>query len=190
MLKWLAIMLQRAYQLIVAPDQAWQAIKREQVALVQLFRGYAAPLALVPALSAAGRLLLLRGRMISWSFLIDLFTAGLVNYILLLGALLFSGWVISLLAPYFAAKADLPAATRVVVYSLTPVWLSSIFQVVPRLSALTLLGLYGAFLLYTALPVMLETPPEKQTGFAATIILFGLVVMMFLSIGGGGALYL
>jgi hypothetical protein len=183
-------MWQRVYQLITEPDKTWQTIKQEPVTLVQLIRGYAAPLALVPTLSLLGRLLLTRGRSFTWQFFFDLLASGLVNYVLLLAAVLFSGWVISLMAPYFSSKADLTTAHKTVIYSLTPVWLASVCQLVPRLGALSLLGFYGAFLLYTSLPVLLETPPEKQTGFAATIIVFGLAVMMFLSIGGAGALYL
>jgi hypothetical protein len=171
------------------PERTWREIKQEQQTTAALFRGYAGPLALLPVLSMLGRLLL-RGQHLTWPSLFDLLTIGLVNYLLLLGAVLFSGWIVSLMAPYFYSKADLPAAIKVVIYSMTPVWLAGVFQLVPRLGALALLGFYGAFLLYISLPVLLDTPPDKQTGFAATIIVFGLVVLMFLSVGGAGALYL
>jgi hypothetical protein len=38
--------------------------------------------------------------------------------------------------------------------------------------------------------VLLETPPDKQNGLAAAIIVFGLAVMMFLSLGAVGTIYL
>ncbi|MCU0641886.1 MAG: YIP1 family protein [Candidatus Margulisbacteria bacterium] len=183
-------MKQRIYQLLTEPEKSWRLIKSESTTPIQLLKGYAAPLALVPIISSAIKLLLVRGHSFNWSFLFDLAMTGLANYVLLLAALLFSGWIVSLLAPYFGSKGDLLAAHKTVVYSVTPVWLASIFQLVPRLSGLSLLGFYGAFLLYTALPVMLETPADRQTGFAAAIIMFALGVMMFLSIGGAGALYL
>jgi hypothetical protein len=189
-IKWLAAMWERACQLIVDPEKTWLEIKQERITPVQLLRSFAAPLALLPVISGIGRSLWLRGHYFGWSLIFDLFTTGVVNYVLMLAALLFSGWVVSLMAPYFGSKADLTAAHKVVIYSMTPVWLASVFQLVPRLGALSLLGLYGAFLLYTSLPVLLETPPDKQNGLAAAIIVFGLAVMMFLSLGAVGTIYL
>lgn len=177
-------MLQRIYQLLAAPEKTWLLIKQEPADIPHLFKSYALPLLLLPVFSSLVRLIMMRG-----AFKLEMLVSGLVNYILLAAALLFAGWVISLIARYFASRSDLPAALKLVVYSMTPVWLCSLFQIVPRLRVLSLLGLYSAYLLFTALPIVLETPPEKQVGLAAAIIAFGLVVMMYLSVITGGVFY-
>jgi len=179
----------RAVNIIVAPEKTWQEIKTEQVELKDLIRGYAAPLALVPVVSSFIRLLLMRVSYLTFGFVVDLLISSLVNYILFLAALLLAGWVTSILARFFASKSDLLSGLKVITYSLTPIWLSSVFQFIPRLSVLGILSFYGAYLVFTALPVVLETPSDKQVGLAASVCGFGFILLMYLSIITGGVIY-
>jgi len=185
----LAMQFERVRAIISQPEEAWRKIKEEKTSARQILIEYAAPLVLVPILSACVRLILLRTRFITFPFIFNLFLSSLVNYILYLTALLFAAWLISILARYFSSKTDIDSAVKVVVYSMTPIWLSAVFQIFSRLSALGLLGLYSAYLLFSALPIVLETPGEKVVGFSAAVIGIGIVIMMYLSLISGGIFY-
>ncbi len=53
-------------------------------------------------------------------------------------------------------------ALRLTAYSFTPVWLAGIFLVVPGASFLAiLLGLYGFYLMWTGLPVLMQSPRDE-----------------------------
>ncbi len=182
-------MLDKIYRLITRPEQTWWSIKQEPADLTKLFKNYALPLLLLPVLSAVVRSLSGHYRYLTWNYLFDLVLTSVVNYIMLAAVVLFAGWVVSLLARYFEVKDDLLSAMKVVVYSMTPIWLASVCRIFPRLSVLSLLGVYSAYLLFTALPIVLEAPPEKQFGLALTTIGFGVGLMMYLQVVIGGAFY-
>ncbi len=182
-------MWDRIVRLITKPEQTWWGIKQEPTDLGKLFKSYALPLLLLPVLSAAFRSLSGHYRFLTSSYLFDLLLTSVVNYVMLAAVVLFAGWVVSLLARYFEVKDDLLSSMKIVIYSMTPIWLASVCRIFPRLSVLSLLGVYSAYLLFTSLPIVLETPPEKQFGLALTIIGFGVALMMYLQVVIGGSFY-
>lgn len=183
-------MFKRAYLLIIEPEKTWRAIGQESVVIRQILIGYALPMMLVPTASMIVRILFSRLSFITLSFLFSLLIGALVNFILSAAALLFAGWLISLMAPYFGAKNDPAATLKIVVYSMTPVWLCSVFKIFPPLSVLSILGLYGTFLVFTGVPILLAPPPEKNLPFALSIVGLGLVLLAYLSMIAGGLFYL
>jgi len=183
-------MWQKAYRLIVEPEKSWRAIKEESPEIKSLFTGYALPLMVIPLASAIVKVVLGRGPFITWSFIWGIMASSLVNYILAAAALLLAGWLVSVLAQYFSSRTDLSSAMKLIVYAMTPVWLTSIFGIVPKLAGLSVLGLYAVFLVYNGVPVILETPPEKHTAFAAAIVALGIFILTYLSITAGGLFYL
>lgn len=189
MLKFL-YMFKRAYSLIIDPTKTWQIIAQEQVDIRRLIQSYALPMTLIPVASTIIRVLFARGPFITLYFIFNLLIGGVVNYILLIAALLFAGWLVSIFAQYFASKTELIAAMKLVVYSTTPVWLCSIFKIFPALSVLALLGFYSIYLVFAGLPIILQTPPDKNVAFASSIVAIGVIILTYLSIIAGGLFYL
>ena len=183
-------MWQRAYQLIIQPDKTWREIKGESPEIKSLFIKYALPLMLLPLFSSIVRILVARGPFITFSFISNLLVGALANYVLSAAALLLAGWLVSVLAQYFSSRTELSLTMKVIIYSMTPVWLAGLFNLVPRLAVLSILGLYSTFLLYVGLPIILETPPDKHTAFAAAVIAIGVFILMYLSITAGGLFYI
>jgi hypothetical protein len=183
-------MWQRAYQLITQPEKTWREIKGEHLEIRRLFVGYALPLMLLPLFTSIVRIVMARGPFITFSFVASLLLGAIANYVLSAAALLLAGWLVSVLAQYFSSRNDLALTMGLVIYSMTPVWLAGLFNLSPRLAVLSSLGLYSTFLIYVGLPVMLETPPEKHTAFAAAVIALGVFILMYLSITAGGLFYL
>jgi hypothetical protein len=180
------IIFERARDIIMKPKETWLAIKGESaVEIKQLMINYAAPLALIPAVASLIGMSLIgmripAGGMMRAPFL-PLLIGGVLRYVLGLASLLIGAWIVKLLAPAFNSKADLNLAFKLVVYSMTPVWLVGIFSLIPGFGILMLLGLYGIYLLVLGMPALLETPPDKVALFTITILVVGLVVNVIIS---------
>lgn len=177
--------LERARDIILNPRVTWQVIKGEAVDLKQLFVNYAAPLALIPAVCGLIGMTVIgirvpAGTVVRAPFMGALL-GGLTGYILHLAGVWVGGWLVKTLAPYFSSKPDFNSAMKVVVYSMTPVWLAGIFSLIPGLGILSLLGLYGIYLLVLGLPVVMETPSEKVVWYTISILAVGLVISLILS---------
>jgi hypothetical protein len=53
---------------------------------------------------------------------------------------------------------------------------------IPGLRFLTILGLYGLYLLWTGLPPVMRTPPSKAFLYAASVVVCALVITIILAI--------
>jgi len=175
----------RAREIIMNPRVTWQAIKGEAIDLKQVFLNYAAPLALIPAVSSLIGISLFglrmpAGHLIRAPFFESLLVSVLTYAVSLL-AIYITGYIIYGLAPYFGSKADLNLAMKLVIYSATPFWLAGIFSILPGLGILSILGLYGVYLMVVGLPELLGTPPDKVIWYTAAIIISLIVVNFILS---------
>ena len=83
--------------------------------------------------------------------------------------------VIDLLAPRFGAQKNFDNALKLTVYSYTPVWLAGIFLLIPGLNFLVILGLYGIYLLWRGLPVLMRAPDDRVLAYTAVVTACALV---------------
>ena len=84
--------------------------------------------------------------------------------------------VIDLLAPRFGGQKNFANALKLSVYSHTPLWLAGIFLLIPGLNFLLILGLYGLYLLWTGLPLLMRVPDEQACcAYAAVVTACALV---------------
>ncbi len=186
--------LERARDIIINPRVTWQIIKDESIDIKQLFINYAAPLALIQSIGSLIGLTIIGIRLPGGEEIVrapfaEALLGGVAGYFLHLGLLFIAAWIIKLLAGTFGSKADLPLSVKVVVYSMTPVWLAGIFSVIPGLGILSVLGLYGIYLLFLGLPALLETPSNKVAWYAISILVAGFAVSFILSLFVFGIFY-
>ncbi|MFH1683822.1 MAG: Yip1 family protein [Candidatus Margulisiibacteriota bacterium] len=178
--------IERIREIITNPKMAWQAIKDESLDIKQLFINYAAPLALIPSVCSLIGITIIGIRLPAGDVVrapfIEALIGGIAGYALNLLAVFAVAWIVKLLAPPFGAKADLASAVKIVVYSMTPVWLVGIFSLIPGLGILSILGLYGIFLLGQGLKIVLDTPPNKLILYTISVLVCGLVVSFILSL--------
>ncbi|OGC23306.1 hypothetical protein A2291_06565 [candidate division WOR-1 bacterium RIFOXYB2_FULL_42_35] len=176
---------ERVLELVFNPRIAWQSIKEEKISAKQLFVNYAAPLALIPPVASLIGLTIFGIRMPSGAVMRAPFNltllGGIVAYIFSLAILWLGALIIKSLAPYFESKVDFDAAMKVVVYSTTPTWVVGIFSLVPGLGVLSLLGLYGVYLLVLGLSEILGTPGNKSFWFVVVILLLALIANFIIS---------
>ena len=176
---------ERAKSIIMKPKETWAEIKAEPADIKHLFINYAAPLALIPSVCSLIGMTLIGVRMPAGGVfrapIIESLVGGVLGYALHLAGLFIVAWIIKLLASAFNSKADLSLSVKLVIFSMTPAWLVGVFSLIPGLGILSLLGLYGIYLLVLGLPVLLETPPNKVALFTITILVVGLLVSFVLS---------
>jgi hypothetical protein len=77
--------------------------------------------------------------------------------------------VVDLLAPKFGAERGYSDAFKLTAYSFTPVWLAGIFLLVPGASFLVLLGLYGCYLMWTGMPLLMRAPVDKGLPYVVAV---------------------
>ncbi len=178
-------MFERVRDLILHPRETWPAIKGEAVSAKDLVLNYAAPLALIPALANLIGITIIGihvpGGVVRGPFF-EALVGAVFGYIINLVGLFVGAWLVKWLSSHFASKVDYDLSMKLIVYSLTPVWLVGIFSMFPGLSILSVLGLYGIYLLAIGLPAILETPHEKVFIFTLTIVVAGIAVSVLTSI--------
>jgi Yip1 domain len=183
----------RAKQIIFKPKETWRAIKDEPGTVQELFINYAAPLALVPALATLIGLSIVgvklpSGQMARAPFM-EALTGGVLGYVFNLLGLLAAAWAVNFLSPYFESKSDFFSAVKLVVYAMTPIWLLGVLAVLPSLGLLQIFGLYSAYLIYTGLPIILETQPAQAAWYTTLIMIATIFISLVLSVVVGGAVY-
>ena len=135
---------ERVKAILLTPQTEWQVIAREPGDTAALFTRYVALLALIPALAGfIGSSLI--GR---YTPILAALIGAIFHYVLTFVVVYVVALVVDALAPTFGAKKNFPNALKLTVYSYTPAWLAGVFLLIPGLSFLTLLGLYGLYLMW------------------------------------------
>jgi hypothetical protein len=172
----------RVQAILLKPDAEWAKIKDEPTTIQQLFTQYAVILAAIPPVAQFLGWALIGGFRIPYaggSWITRAFLYAVFSYLLSLATVYALGFIINAFAPNFSSTQSLPLAMKMAVYSMTPVWIMGIFNLIPRLGILGILGsLYGLYLLYLgfAKPLM-GTPKEKVTGYFVVSVVVVIVLM-------------
>jgi hypothetical protein len=187
----------RIKNILLTPKTEWPVIESESTTVAQLYKGYVIPLAAFSALMS-----FLRMSVIGFGFGFGTFRvpllSGLIYALLNFGAgllgLFLVGLIIDLLAPTFAGQRDQRQAIKTAAYVFTPAALSSVLGLLGGLGGfLQLLAcLYGIYLLYLGLPLLMRSPQDKAVGYTAAVVIctilvgavFGVVLSMSMRIGG------
>jgi len=106
-----------------------------------------------------------------------------LTYILDVVAVYVIGFVIQMLASNFGTVRDPLKSLKLSAYVYTPVFLISVLNIIPPLGVLTILGLlYGLYILYMGLPIVLGTPKDKVVPYLVAIIVVTLVVYVVIAV--------
>ena len=173
----------RLVNIVRSPATEWTAVATEPSSTPALYFGYVAPLAAIGVVAN-----FIGQSVVGLPFLGRVsFGAAFVNA-LFAYALAFVGVfaiarVIDMLAPTFGGRRDRLAALKVTVYSLTPGWLAGVFNIVPILSVIAIAGaIYGVYLLYAGLPVLLRCPARRAPAYTVIVVLFAIIVWALMTL--------
>jgi len=168
-------LIERAKNIMLSPKTEWEAVANEEPNVQQILTAYVLPLALIPAVA----ILIGWGVIGMWGF--TSFNYGIaVALVQLLNAfiaVLVTAFVIDALAPSFGSQKNFGKALQLVAYSMTPVWIAGILNIIPTIGWLgSLIGLYGLYLLYLGIAPLMKTPEDKRVGYLIVSIVILLVV--------------
>lgn len=178
----------RVKNTLLSPRSEVQVIDAEPATVSSLYTGYIAPLAAIPVICQA----------IGWSLIgISIpFVGGhyrvpigtsiiraVVTYVLMLIGVYIGAFIVDALAPTFSGTKNMVQALKVIAFSATPVWIVGIFNLIPALGIISLLGLlYGLYLLYLGLPVLMKSPADKAAGYTVVVIIACFIVGVIISV--------
>jgi hypothetical protein len=167
-------LVERVKAILLSPKTEWVVIESETGDANYLFTNYVALLAAVPAVAS----------FIGYTLAgVGIGRALIVAILVYIGQCV--GWyvaalVIDALAPTFGGRKSMPDALKVAAYSGTASWLAGIFQIIPPLSFLSIVGLYSVYLLWLGLPILMKAPVDRATGYTAAVFAVMFVIAIIL----------
>jgi hypothetical protein len=176
--------ISRVKNILLTPKTEWQTIEAENESHMKVFTTYVALLALIPAIATfIGKGLIgysVFGVRVGGSIGYGIGQA-IVQYIIMVGGVYLTAFVINLLAENFNAKKDFDKSFSLVAFAYTPMFIGGIFNIIPAISILAgLIGLYSFYLLYIGLQPMMKQPEEKTVSYFVVSLIAMLVVYFVL----------
>jgi hypothetical protein len=108
---------------------------------------------------------------------------ALVSYVISLVVIFVVALIVDALAPTFGGTKSQINALKLVAYSATAGWVASIATVIPILGWIVAIigSLYGIYLLYLGLPVLMKCPQDKAVVYLVVVVIVYLVLSWILS---------
>ena len=177
----------RVVNIIKDPAKEWPVIAAEPDNVGRLYREYIIPLSAIGpiatflGLSLIGSILSLGLGGYAALGMSALFMLVLTSWILGLAGVYLDAVIIEWLAPKFKSSGTRVDALKIVAYSMTPMWVASILQLLPLLSFLVVIAsLYGIYVCYLGLPPVMKTPADQVVIFM--LVSFIVIVIVHLAI--------
>ena len=175
--------IDRIKKIILSPKTEWPVIETEPTTTAQLYRGYVIPLVAFSALMSFVRLSIVGIGFWRMPVLTGLAYA-LVSFAFgLLGLYVFV-WLIDMLAPAFSGQRDHRQAVKTAAYAFTPAAIGAVFVLLGALGRPLHLAaaIWGIYLLYLGLPVLMRSPREKAAGYTAAVIVCAILLFVVFGI--------
>ena len=184
-------LVERARNIIITPKTEWPAIDAEPATIAGIYRSYVLILAAIPALAGLIGNLLFGFSMFGITIRlspITAFSSAVAQYVLSLVSIFVLALIIDALAPTFGGTKNQTQAFKVAAYAATASWVAGIFAIIPQLSWLAIIGgLYGLYLLYLGLPLLMRSPADKALGYTVVTILAAIVLSILIGALAGTA---
>ena len=172
--------INRAIALAKNPAAFMNANKDQDPTLNQLMIYYIVPLALIPFVATLIGDLWYYGAFLRFSYGYGVLSAilGLIFNIIMVYVVGFITWK---LAPSFGTNTTQIRALVLTAYAFTPYFLISALDIIPPIAFITLLGtLYGLYIVYLGLPILLNTPKDREITFIIVLIIVLFVVAVII----------
>lgn len=171
-------LVERVKAILLQPEKTWEVIDSEPATIGDLYKAYVIPLALIPSVCGLigsffgiGAFGFHYRPSIPWaiSSAVLSFAGSLVGVYVM--ALIVDG-----LAPSFGGTKNQIQAFKVAAYSWTAAWVAGVFEILPAISWLSILGLYSFYLLYKGLPRLMKAPADKATSYTVVAVICAIVI--------------
>jgi hypothetical protein len=173
--------IKHAIDLIKNPAGVMNAYRDSDPSLNSLMINYVGVLAAIAFVATLiGDLIIFRG--------VYGFLDALLPFISSILGVFIVGYILWKLAPSFGTNTTQIRATRLAAYSYTPYFLISVLNIIPfgPIRDLGYLGLlYGIYIVYLGLPILLSTPKERVISYliVSLVVVFAVYLVLEVVIG-------
>jgi hypothetical protein len=187
---------QRVKNILFSPGPEWDRIDAEPATVKDLYLRYACILAAIGPIARliGGQVFGHQGIFLTvHPPLISSLVAAIVDYGLSLAGVFALGMVIDMLAPSFGGTRSRIQGLKVAVYAWTAAWVFAIFQLVPPVGALSVIGgLYSLYLMYLGIPKLMKAPDDKAVLYSIITVVVAMAIWIVITLVAamlvGGAL--
>ncbi len=170
-------LVNRAKNIIINPEEEWPRIATQQISNKDLILFYVLPLAGIAAIISLFVIWL--GTYLAFDFALKVAVLQIVFPVL---SVLITAILANELAETFNSVKNLSAAFKLIAYSYTPWLLANIIAAISwSLSWVLIFSLYGIYLLWTGLPVLMNTNEDKRPVYTLTIVVIIFLINLILS---------
>ena len=168
-------LVERIKGILLQPKAEWSAIESEPGDAGYLFPNYVAIVAAIPAVCTfIGTSIVGYG---GYRIGIGLgLVRAVVVYALSLAGVFVVAYIIDFLAGTFGARKSPENAMRVSAYAPTAAWIAGVFNIIPALAFLGILGLYSLYLLHTGIVALMKPAPDKAVLYTIAVIVCAIIV--------------
>ena len=173
-------LVERVKGILLQPQKEWEVISGETTNTAELYKDYIILLAAIgPVASIIGMTIFGISMPFIGTYRLPLtssLSSAVVQYVLNLVGVYILALIIDYLAPQFAGTKDFNQSLKLAAYSYTAGWVTGVFAIIPALSPLMILGLYGLYLIYTGIPILMKSPKEKALGYTVAVVIAAIII--------------
>ena len=169
-------MINQVIKIITKPKQALQEISSQSMTRNDII----IYLAIIGIPTFIG-ILVGYGFFLFWgaNFIVPALIGAIIYYIVSIIGIVVFGFILNAFAPTFKSQQNQAQALKLVAYAATPWLLAGIFYIYPGwLWFIPMLaGLYGLYILYLGLPILMGTPQDQQIPYLIIGAVIYIVIM-------------
>lgn len=173
-------LVQRVQDILLKPKETWPVVAAEPGDTASLYKNYIAILAAIAPIAGFIGMSLVGVGAFGMNVRIPVVSglvSAVVSYAVSLAMVFVLALIVDALAPTFGGTKNQFNALKVVAYSMTAGFVAGVLNLLPSLALLGILAsLYGIYLLYTGLPVLMQCPPERAVAYTVVVTICGIVV--------------
>jgi hypothetical protein len=180
--------IERIKNILLTPKTEWRVIEPEPTSIAQLYTGYVMPLTGLSALMSFVHMSVIGVSMPFGGAFRTPLLSGLLMALASFGfgllGLFLVGLIINALAPTFAGQRYQRQAMKTAAYAFTPAYVASVLALLGGFGTLLQLiaCIYGIYLLYLGLPLLMKSPSEKATGYTVTVVICTILLGILLGV--------
>lgn len=166
----------RVKGILLQPVSEWRMIDGEFATIKTLFTRYAMILAAIGPVAT-----LIGSVAFGHASIVSALVLAIVSYGLNLAGVYLLGLIINALASSFGSTPNPVQSMKLAVYASTASWIAGVFNLIPALGALTIIGgVYSLVLLFLGLPILMKTPEDKKIVYYVVVLIAGVVLAMIM----------
>jgi hypothetical protein len=176
-------------ELILTPLQLFKRIKQKETTQSEITKSLLVYIAAIPALAGFfGRVIIGYNMPFAGYSHVSFFSGlawAVILFVLTIVGIYVISFIVNSLAVHFGGIKSELNAFKLTAYSFIPLLTLGIFSLIPALSGLYILGLYGIYLFYIGLPVLMQVPEEKALTFTVIVSLVSIIMtILFYRLAG------